>query len=85
MSTARATWFKGLTRSFMPRSIAPEGGFRGREGDVVKFVEANVVGTIRLIEARARPRSAVSFSFQPAPCMRRSCPIGPSMKRIRSG
>ncbi len=29
----------------------PGGGFRGGEGDVVDFVEKNVVGTIRLIEA----------------------------------
>jgi nucleoside-diphosphate-sugar epimerase len=29
----------------------PGGGFRGGEGDVARFVEMNVVGTIRLIEA----------------------------------
>jgi nucleoside-diphosphate-sugar epimerase len=40
----------------------PEGGFRSREGDVVKFVEANVVGTIRLIEA-AREAGVGRFLF----------------------
>jgi nucleoside-diphosphate-sugar epimerase len=29
----------------------PGGGFRGGEGDLVEFVEKNIVGTIRLIEA----------------------------------
>lgn len=29
----------------------PAGGFRGGEGDIVEFVQVNVVGTIRLIEA----------------------------------
>jgi len=29
----------------------PVGGFRGGEGDLLEFVEANVLGTIRLIEA----------------------------------
>jgi nucleoside-diphosphate-sugar epimerase len=29
----------------------PGGGFRGGEGDIVDFVEKNIVGTIRLIEA----------------------------------
>lgn len=29
----------------------PGGGFRGGEGDIVEFVEKNVVGTIRLVEA----------------------------------
>jgi nucleoside-diphosphate-sugar epimerase len=29
----------------------PGGGFRGGEGDIVEFVETNVVGTIRLVEA----------------------------------
>ena len=28
----------------------PLGGFRGEEGDLIEFVEANVLGTIRLIE-----------------------------------
>ncbi len=32
----------------------PGGGFRGGEGDLVEFVETNVVGTIRLIEAARR-------------------------------
>jgi nucleoside-diphosphate-sugar epimerase len=40
----------------------PDGGFRGREGDVVEFVEANVVGTIRLIEA-AREAKLGRFVF----------------------
>ncbi len=40
----------------------PEGGFRGREGDVVKFVETNVVGTVRLIEA-AREAGVGRFVF----------------------
>jgi nucleoside-diphosphate-sugar epimerase len=32
----------------------PGGGFRGGEGDLVDFVQKNVVGTIRLIEAARR-------------------------------
>lgn len=40
----------------------PGGGFRGGEGDVVEFVEKNVVGTIRLIEA-SRQAGAGRFVF----------------------
>ena len=40
----------------------PGGGFRGGEGDLVDFVEKNVVGTIRLIEA-ARAAGAERFIF----------------------
>lgn len=40
----------------------PGGGFRGGEGDVVEFVEKNVVGTIRLIEA-ARAAGVKRFVF----------------------
>jgi nucleoside-diphosphate-sugar epimerase len=40
----------------------PGGGFRGGEGDLVDFVEKNVVGTIRLIEA-ARTAGAGRFVF----------------------
>ncbi|MGD0898333.1 MAG: NAD-dependent epimerase/dehydratase family protein [Thermoguttaceae bacterium] len=32
----------------------PGGGFRGNEGDVLKFVEKNVLGTLQLIEAARR-------------------------------
>jgi nucleoside-diphosphate-sugar epimerase len=34
----------------------PGKGFRGAEGDLVKFVETNVVGTLRLIEAARRAK-----------------------------
>ena len=34
----------------------PGGGFRGGEGDVAEFVEKNVVGTLRLIEAAIRAK-----------------------------
>jgi nucleoside-diphosphate-sugar epimerase len=34
----------------------PGGGFRGREGDVLGFVEKNVVGTLQLIEAARHAR-----------------------------
>lgn len=40
----------------------PGGGFRGGEGDLVEFVERNVVGTIRLIEA-ARAAGVGRFVF----------------------
>jgi nucleoside-diphosphate-sugar epimerase len=40
----------------------PAGGFRGGEGDVVQFVERNVVGALRLIEA-ARIAHADRFVF----------------------
>jgi nucleoside-diphosphate-sugar epimerase len=40
----------------------PGEGFRGAEGDVAQFVERNVVGSIRLIEA-ARRTSAGRFIF----------------------
>ena len=40
----------------------PGGGFQGGEGDPVEFVEKNVVGTIRLIEA-ARQAGAGRFVF----------------------
>ncbi len=40
----------------------PGGGFRGGEGDVVEFVENNITGTIRLIEA-ARRADAGRFIF----------------------
>lgn len=40
----------------------PGGGFRGGEGDIVSFVERNVVGTIKLIEA-ARAAGAGRFVF----------------------
>jgi nucleoside-diphosphate-sugar epimerase len=35
----------------------PGGGFRGGEGDLVTFVDKNVLGTIRLIEAARRARA----------------------------
>ncbi len=41
----------------------PGAGFVGAEGDVVDFVEKNVVGTLKLIEAA---RSAGARSSQPA-------------------
>ena len=44
----------------MRPSFHPSGGFRGGEGDVVEFVEKNVLGTIRLIEA-ARTAGAERF------------------------
>lgn len=40
----------------------PGGGFRGGEGDVVKFVERNILGTIRLIES-ARSARVGRFVF----------------------
>lgn len=40
----------------------PGGGFRGSEGNLVDFVERNVVGTIRLIEA-ARAAGVKRFIF----------------------
>ncbi len=40
----------------------PGGGFRGGEGDIAEFVERNVLGTIRLIEA-ARRAGAGRFVF----------------------
>ena len=40
----------------------PGAGFRGAEGDVASFVEVNVLGTIRLIEA-ARAAGAGRFVF----------------------
>lgn len=40
----------------------PGGGFRGGEGDLVDFVEKNIVGTIKLIEA-ARRGGAGRFIF----------------------
>lgn len=40
----------------------PGGGFRGGEGDMLGFVDRNVLGTIRLIEA-ARTRKVERFVF----------------------
>lgn len=40
----------------------PGGGFRGGEGEIVPFVERNVIGTLRLIEA-AREAKAERFVF----------------------
>lgn len=40
----------------------PGGGFRGGEGDVLRFVEVNVLGTLRLIEA-ARAAGVGRFLF----------------------
>lgn len=40
----------------------PGGGFRGGEGDIATFVERNVLGTIRLIEA-ARSAGCARFVF----------------------
>ncbi len=40
----------------------PGGGFRGGEGDLLEFVEANVLGTIRLIE-EARRADVTRFVF----------------------
>src|SRR5207253_1965278 len=40
----------------------PGGGFRGGEGDVIEFVEKNVVGTLKLIEA-ARAADVGRFVF----------------------
>ena len=40
----------------------PGGGFRGGEGDLIDFVEKNVVGTLRLIEA-ARAAGVDRFVF----------------------
>jgi nucleoside-diphosphate-sugar epimerase len=40
----------------------PGGGFRGGEGEIVSFVERNVVGTLRLIEA-ARTAGISRFVF----------------------
>ena len=40
----------------------PGGGFRGGEGDLIEFVEKNVVGTLMLIEA-ARQAGAGRFIF----------------------
>jgi len=40
----------------------PGGGFRGGEGDPIEFIEKNVVGTVRLIEA-SRQAGAGRFVF----------------------
>jgi len=40
----------------------PGGGFRGGEGDLVRFVETNVLGTLRLVEA-ARAARVGRFIF----------------------
>jgi len=40
----------------------PGGGFRGGEGEVIEFVERNVVGTLKLIEA-ARTAGLARFVF----------------------
>lgn len=40
----------------------PGGGFRGGEGDIVQFVDRNLVGTIKLIEA-ARAAGVARFVF----------------------
>ncbi len=40
----------------------PGGGFRGGEGELVPFVEANVIGTLRLVEA-ARAAGVERFVF----------------------
>jgi nucleoside-diphosphate-sugar epimerase len=40
----------------------PGGGFRGGEGDLLEFVETNVVGTLRLVEA-ARASGVGRFVF----------------------
>ena len=40
----------------------PSGGFRGGEGDLIQFVEKNVVGTLRLVEA-ARRNNVSRFVF----------------------
>jgi nucleoside-diphosphate-sugar epimerase len=40
----------------------PGGGFRGSEGDLIEFVEKNVVGTLRLIES-ARAAGVGRFVF----------------------
>src|SRR3569833_82144 len=40
----------------------PGGGFRGGEGDLLEFVEKNVLGTLRLIEA-ARDAGVPRFVF----------------------
>src|SRR5262245_55323542 len=40
----------------------PSAGFRGAEGDVVRFVQRNVVGTLKLIEA-ARAAGVGRFVF----------------------
>src|SRR4051812_37120812 len=40
----------------------PGGGFRGEEGDLLAFAEANVMGTLRLVEA-ARNAGVARFIF----------------------
>ena len=40
----------------------PDGGFRGKEGNVLEFVEKNVLGTLQLIEA-ARQAGVGRFVF----------------------
>ncbi len=63
----------------------PGGGFRGGGGDVIEFVENNVVGTIRLIEASRRAAQGGSCSSLLVQCMRRSSTAGRSMKPIPFG
>ena len=63
----------------------PSGRFIGGEGDILPFVEKNIVGTIRLIEAARRRGSRDSSSSPPAPCTTRSSMTVPSTRPIPSG
>jgi nucleoside-diphosphate-sugar epimerase len=57
----------------------PGGGFRGGEGDLLDFVDKNVLGTLRLIEAAGSSSSPVALS------MSGSSTIGHLMKHIPLG
>ncbi len=57
-----ATLVSGVDAVVHAGLYRPGAGFRGAEGDVATFVERNVLGTIRLIEA-ARAADAPRFVF----------------------
>ncbi len=59
---AAAVLVKGMDAVVHAALDRPGAGFRGAEGDLIQFVEANVVGTLRLIQA-ARDAGAGRFVF----------------------
>lgn len=60
--SAAASLVRGCDAVVHAALYHPGGGFRGGEGDVLEFVEKNVVGTLQLIEA-ARRAGAGRFVF----------------------
>jgi nucleoside-diphosphate-sugar epimerase len=59
---AASTLVEGCEAVVHAALYRPGAGFRGAEGDLVRFVETNVLGTIRLIEA-ARAAGVRRFVF----------------------